>query len=157
MLNQVTIQGRLTADPELKSTGQGTSVTSFTLACDRDFPNGNGDRQADFIDCVAWRVNAEFICRNFHKGKMMIVSGRLQKRDYMGQDGKKHYVTEVVVEDAYFAGDKSEKPAANDNSGYGRQSNGYAQSSGRNQNTYQSNKYQSRGFQEVEDDSELPF
>lgn len=153
MLNQVTIQGRLTADPELKKTAQGTSVTSFTLACDRDYQS-SGDKKTDFIDFVAWRVNAEFICRNFHKGKMMLVTGRLEKRNYKAQDGTNRYVTEVVVEEVYFAGDKPATNTANNNGTYSASNNGKYQSS----TTYARGQYSTpTRFSEIEDDSELPF
>lgn len=107
MLNKVLLQGRLTADPELKTTSQGVSVTAFSIAVDRDYQS-NGERQTDFINIVAWRGTAEFICRNFRKGKMIIVSGNLQVRNYTAQDNTKRYVTEVIAENVYFAGDKAQ-------------------------------------------------
>lgn len=106
MLNNVNLCGRLTATPELKKTPNGVSVTTFTLAVDRDYSNGD-ERQADFINVVAWRGTAEFIDKYFAKGKMMIVSGSLQTRNYTANDGSKRYITEVVAERCYFAGDKN--------------------------------------------------
>ena len=103
-MNKVTLMGRLTRDPELRSTASGTSVASFTLAVDRRFASRDGERQADFINCVAWRQTAEFIAKYFPKGRMIAVCGSIQTRTWDDQEGKKHYVTEVVVDEAYFAG-----------------------------------------------------
>jgi single-strand DNA-binding protein len=103
-MNKVTLMGRLTRDPELRSTATGTSVVSFTLAVDRRFANREGERQADFINCVAWRQTGEFISKYFPKGRMIAVCGSIQTRTWDDQEGKKHYVTEVVVDEAYFAG-----------------------------------------------------
>ena len=107
MLNSVNLCGRLTATPELKKTSSGVSVTSFRIAVDRDYQS-NGEKQADFIDIVAWRGTAEFCCRNFAKGKMIIVEGKLQTRSYQTQNGDNRYVTEVVADAVHFAGDKKE-------------------------------------------------
>ena len=101
MLNKVILQGRLTADVELKSTQNGVSVCSFTLAVDRSY----GEKKADFINCVAWRNTAEFIAKYFGKGKMLIAVGELQVRQYNTQNGEKRYATEVIVNEANFAGD----------------------------------------------------
>lgn len=113
--------GRFTADPELRQTPQGTAVTRFTIAVDRRFRK-EGGQQADFITCVAWRQTAEFICRYFQKGRMIAVEGQLQSRSWDGQDGKRQYATEVVVENAYFTGSKS------DSGSNGTQQNGAYQS-----------------------------
>lgn len=110
MLNKVMLQGRIVADPELKTTNSGVSVVSFTLAVDRDYQT-NGERQTDFINIVAWRGTAEFISRYFTKGKMMIVCGTLQVRKYTAQDGTNRYVTEVVAESVNFGGDKPSNAA----------------------------------------------
>ena len=107
MLHKVLLQGRLTADPELKHTQGGVSVTSFTIAVDRAYRSGE-ERQADFITIVAWRNTAEFICRYFGKGKMIVVDGKLQVRNWSTQDGSKRYATEVVADEVHFAGDKQE-------------------------------------------------
>lgn len=107
-LNKTILCGRITANPELKSSPQGVSVLPFTLAVDRNYNNG-GERKADFINCVAWRGTAEFIARNFSKGKMMMVVGELQTRSWDKPDGTKGYATEVIVSEAYFAGDKKEE------------------------------------------------
>ena len=114
MLNRVLLMGRLTRDPELRQTPDGTSVTSFTLAVDRDFKSASGNRDADFIDCVAWRAAAEFATRSFKKGQLAAVDGRLQIRSWMAQDGNNRYRAEVVVDRLYFAErrrDISERPS----------------------------------------------
>lgn len=109
--------GRLTADPELRQTPQGTAVTRFTIAVDRRFRR-EGGQQADFITCVAWRQTAEFICRFFQKGRMIAVEGQLQSRSWDGQDGKRQYATEVVVDNAFFTGSKSEGGATQQTGAY---------------------------------------
>ena len=110
MLNHITIMGRLTKDPELRRTNSGTAVASFTIACDRDFGNkDSGEKETDFIDCVAWRQTAEFLEKYFSKGRMIVVSGRLQKRSYTDKDGNKRYATEVVAESCYFGDSKKEE------------------------------------------------
>ena len=105
MLNSVTIMGRIVRDPELRQTNTGTAVTSFTIACEKDF-SSDGKKQADFIDIVAWRNTAEFICKYFGKGRMIIVSGRLQSRKWMDNDGNNRTGWEVVAENVYFGDSK---------------------------------------------------
>lgn len=121
MLNSVDIQGRLTKDPELRNTANQTAVASFTIACDRPFKDNNGNKQTDFISCVAWRNTATFIGQYFHKGDMIIAHGRIQTRSYDDNQGKKVYVTELLIEEANFGGgQKTEtKPASNEQSVYG--------------------------------------
>lgn len=106
MLNQLTIQGRLTAAPELRHTPNNVAVLSFTVAVDRDFKpkDGSGDK-ADFIPCVAWRQTAEFICRNFGKGGGIIVTGRMTSRRYTDKNDDPRYAYECAVENVYFNGD----------------------------------------------------
>lgn len=111
-MNKVILMGRLTRDPELRSTASGTSVASFTIAVDRRFANRDGERQADFINCVAWRQTGEFVSKYFPKGRMIAVCGSIQTRTWNDQEGKKHYVTEVVVDEAYFAGSAPNQGAA---------------------------------------------
>ena len=107
MLNTITIMGRLVRDPDLKTTNSGVSVTSFTLAVDRDFADKEtGERGVDFVDVTAWRGTAEFVCRNFGKGRMAVVSGRLQVRNYTDKDGNKRSKAEVVAENVYFGDSK---------------------------------------------------
>ena len=107
MINKWIGMGRLTADPELRQTQSGVSTCSFTVAIQRDFADGSGERQSDFISVVAWRQTAEFICRYFSKGKMIVLEGALRTRNYNDKryPEVKHYVTEVLVDHAYFGGD----------------------------------------------------
>ena len=116
MLNHITIAGRLTVDPELRRTQNGIAVVSFTLAVDRDFKAQNGGRETDFISVVAWRNTAEFVDQYFGKGRMAIVSGRLQVRSYTDKEGGKRTVYEVVADSVYFGGDKtgSKRPTFDD-------------------------------------------
>lgn len=107
MLNKIIIMGRLTRNPELRRTQSGTAVASFTLACERDFSDkSTGQRACDFIDCVAWKGTAEFISSHFTKGRMAVVSGRLQIRDWTDRDGNKRKTAEIVAESVYFADSK---------------------------------------------------
>ena len=103
-MNVVCLTGRLTADPELKKTQSGKSVVSFTLAVDRDFKSADGERQADFINCVAWNQPAEFITKFFKKGKMIAIVGELRNRQYETKEGAKRTVTEVIISKAEFCG-----------------------------------------------------
>lgn len=135
MLNTITIMGRLTATPELKTTPGGNSVTSFTLAVERDFKDKEtGEKVTDFIDCVAWRGTAEFVTRFFTKGRMSVVNGRLQLRDYTDKDGNKRRAAEVVAENVYF----------------GDSNNG-------NRGAENGDNYQTGGWTEVPDGEGLPF
>ena len=103
MLNHITIMGRLTRDPELRRTGSGVAVASFTVAVDRDFSGRDGgERETDFIDCVAWRNSGEFVSKYFTKGSMIVVSGRLQIRSWTDKDGNKRRSAEVVADNVYF-------------------------------------------------------
>ena len=103
MLNHITIMGRLTRDPELRRTGSGTAVASFTVAVDRDFGGRDGgEKETDFIDCVAWRQTGEFVSKYFTKGRMIVVSGRLQIRSWTDKDGNKRRTAEVVADNVYF-------------------------------------------------------
>mgnify|MGYP000971246118 FL=1 len=104
MLNKVILMGRITAEPELRYTTSNTPVCSFTLAVERDYKDSEGNRQADFINCQAWRNTAEFVCKYFTKGQPIVVVGKIQTRTWEDQEGKKHYATEVVVDNVYFAG-----------------------------------------------------
>ena len=109
MLNHIVIMGRLTRDPELRRTGTGVAVASFTVAVDRDFgKNENGEKETDFIDCVAWRQTGEFVSKYFTKGRMAVVSGRLQIRPWTDKDGNKRRTAEVVADNVYF-GDSNKR------------------------------------------------
>lgn len=110
-MNKVILMGRLTRDPELSQTPQGTAVARFSIAVNRRFAK-EGQQQADFINCTAWRQQAEFICRYFKKGSMIAVVGSIQTRSWDGQDGKKQYATEVVADEVYFTGSKAESGTA---------------------------------------------
>ena len=107
MLNHITIMGRLVREPELRRTGSGIAVTSFTLAVDRDFGKSeNGEKETDFIDCVAWRQTGEFVAKYFTKGRMAVVSGRLQIRPWTDKEGNKRRTAEVVADNVYFGDSK---------------------------------------------------
>ena len=107
MLNQISIMGRLTRDPELRRTGNGTAVASFTLACERDVASKEAEKkEVDFIDCVAWRQTGEFVSKYFVKGQMAAVSGRLQIRPWKGKDGNDRRTVEILVDHVYFCGKK---------------------------------------------------
>ena len=107
MLNHITIMGRLTRDPELRRTGSGIAVASFTVAVDRDFGGRDGgEKETDFIDCVAWRQTGEFVSKYFTKGRMIVVSGRLQIRSWTDKDGNKRRTAEVVADNVYFGDSK---------------------------------------------------
>ena len=109
MLNQIVIMGRLTRDPELRRTGSGIAVTSFTLAVDRDFSGKDGgEKETDFIDCVAWRQTGEFVSKYFSKGRMAVVAGRLQIRGWTDKDGNKRRAAEVIADSVYFGDSKKE-------------------------------------------------
>ena len=152
MLNKIYIMGRLTRDPELRRTQSGTAVASFSLAVDRDYKNADGTKETDFIDCVAWRNSAEFVSKYFTKGRMAVVEGRLQMRDWTDKDGNKRRNAEVVVENIYFGDSKRDSNTGSGNystptGGYGAPDGGYsvpAPSAG--------------GFAEIDDeDGDLPF
>ena len=106
MLNRIVLMGRLTRDPELRRTQSGTAVTSFSIACDRDFKSQSGEKETDFIDIVAWRGTAEFVSKYFAKGRMAIVEGRLQIRDWTDNNGGKRRSAEVIADNIYFGDSK---------------------------------------------------
>ncbi len=117
MLNHITIMGRLTRDPELRRTGSGIAVASFSLAVDRDFsPRDGGERETDFIDCVAWRQTGEFVSKYFTKGRMAVVSGRLQIRSWTDKDGNKRRTAEVVADNVYFGDSRRDSDSGNSGS-----------------------------------------
>lgn len=108
MLNKIILMGRLTRDPELRRTNGGTAVTSFSLVVDRDFKGQNGEKETDFIDVVVWRNTAEFVSKYFSKGRMAVVEGRLQIRDWTDKDGQKRRSAEVIAENVYFGDSKQD-------------------------------------------------
>jgi len=131
MLNHITIMGRLTREPELRRTGSGIAVASFTLAVDRDYsPKDGGERETDFIDCVAWRQTGEFVSKYFTKGSMAVVSGRLQIRGWTDKDGNKRRSAEVVADNVYFGESKRSSDSGNAYGGNAYGGNPYGQSAG---------------------------
>ena len=167
MLNHIIVMGRLTRDPELRYTQSNTPVASFTVAVDRDFaPRDGGERQTDFIDCVAWRSTGEFVSKYFQKGSMAVVSGRLQIRDWTDREGNKRRSAEIVADNVYFGESKRSREGGNGgyngNSGYSGGNGGY--SGGGSSYAPRSNEgfdNAARGgsaFAELDDgDGELPF
>jgi single-strand DNA-binding protein len=124
MLNHITIMGRLTKDVELRRTNDGTPVASFTLAVDRDFTDKqSGEKGVDFIECVAWKHTAEFLSKYFSKGKLAVVSGRLQIRGWTDKDGNKRKTAEVVVDNVYFGDSKKDEQESRPYMGGGRKAN----------------------------------
>lgn len=114
MLNHIVMMGRLTHDPEMRKSGE-TPVCSFRIACERDYKNKDGEKEADFIDVVAWRQTAEFVEKYFTKGRMAVVSGRLQNRSWTDKEGEKHYRTEIVADNVYFGDSKPKSDEAEKN------------------------------------------
>ena len=172
MLNRIIIMGRLTRDPELRRTQTGTPVASFSLAVDRDFKDKQtGERTTDFIDVVAWRATAEFVQRYFTKGRMAVVEGRLQIRDWTDKEGGKRRSAEVVAENVYFGDSKRDGDGGYQTSGYatgggysgggypgGGYSGGYAAPSAPAPSGYGAPQQGGDQFAELsDDDGELPF
>ena len=113
MLNHIVIMGRLIRDPELRRTGSGTAVASFTLAVDRDYKTDGGELETDFIDCVAWRQTGEFVSKYFTKGRVAVVSGRLQIRPWTDKEGNKRTSAEIVADNVYFGSSKRDSEGGN--------------------------------------------
>ena len=145
--NKVILGGRLTADPELKQTPNGIPVTSFTVAVNRRSSKAE-QRTADFINCVAWRQQAELISRYFRKGSCICIVGNLQVRTWNDQNGQKRYTTEVIVDEVNFVDSASESKGSSDN-GY----NPYAEQTP----TFSSTKDEAPKFEQMVDDDDLPF
>ncbi len=158
MLNHITIMGRLTRDPELRSTQSGVSVASFTTAVDRDFGGRDGgERQTDFIDCVAWRQTGEFVSKYFHKGSMIVVSGRLQSRKWQDRDGNNRTSWEIVADNVYFGESRRDSESNNSFSSYDSNRNSYDSNRGYGASQPSSAPAPS-AFSELDDgDGELPF
>lgn len=146
MLNCAIIMGRLTADPELKTTQSGISVTSFSVAVDRNYTPKGQEKQTDFINVVAWRQTAEFVTRYFHKGSMIAIEGSIQSRKYQDRNGNNRTAVEIVANNVSFCGSKAESGVPSNDGGYGYQ---------------QAASYQTAGaddFEELPDDEDdLPF
>lgn len=160
MLNHITIMGRLTRDAELRRTGSGTAVASFTVAVDRDYAAEGQDRETDFIDCVAWRGTGEFVSRYFSKGSMIVVSGRLQERRWTDKEGNKRRNAEVVADSVYFGDSKKSTEGNSSYQGqYGSQAsqNPFAETEALTAK-YQAQKEQQSDYAMLEDpDAQLPF
>ena len=165
MLNHIVLMGRLTRDPELRRTGSGIAVASFTLAVDRDFGSRDGgERETDFIDIVAWRNTAEFVSKYFSKGRMAVVTGRLQIRNWNDKEGNKRRSAEVVADNVYFGDSKRD---AEGGSSYGGSSHGGNNYGGNSYNQPSSQNYggytapasaPASDFAMLEDDdAQLPF
>ena len=160
MLNKIILMGRLTRDPELRRTQSGTAVTSFSIACDRDFKSQSGEKETDFIDVVAWRGTAEFVSKYFAKGRMAVVEGRLQIRDWTDRDGGKRRSAEVVADNVYFGDSKRDSGGEYGGSSFGAPPAGggpaaYGAPMGR---APASNYGGGSDFAEIgEEDGELPF
>ncbi len=118
MINRVILMGRLVADPELKTTNTGISVTSFRIAVDRNYVKAGEQRQADFFDIVAWRSSAEFVCRNFSKGSLIAIDGQLQSRNYQTKDGQNRTAIEVVADNVSFTGERRDTSSGTYGGGY---------------------------------------
>ena len=158
MLNHIAVMGRLTRDPELRTTQSGVNVASFTVAVDRDFGGRDGaERQTDFFDCAAWRQTGEFVSKYFQKGRMIVVSGRMQSRKYQDREGNNRTAWEIQADNVYFGDSKRDSDNA-----------GYSQSSYTGQSSYSRGSDSPRQsapvppvtpspFEELEDDGELPF
>lgn len=155
MLNHIVLMGRLTRDPELRRTGSGIAVASFTLAVDRDFAAQGAEKETDFVDIVAWRNTAEFVSRYFTKGRMAVVSGRLQIRNWTDKDGNKRRSAEVVADNVYFGDSKRDNAG---NAGFDQTPNYSAPSPSYHQTQTAPQAPVASGFSMLEDDdSELPF
>ena len=168
MLNHIVIMGRLARDPELRRTGSGIAVTSFRLAVDRDFaPKDGGERETDWIDCVAWRQTGEFVSKYFTKGRMAVVSGRLQIRNWTDKDGNKRSSAEVVADNVYFGDSKRDDHAGYAYGGYSAPAQNYGGSNGGYSAPAPAGSYGSYGAPASapasdfamleEDDAQLPF
>lgn len=153
MLNRVILMGRIVADPELKTTGTGISVTSFRIAVDRSYVKQGEERKADFFDIVCWRNTAEFVCRYFGKGSLIAVEGQLQSRTYQAKDGTNRYVVEVVADNVSFTGERREN-AGGYNPSYGSNQS-YQQEAPQAPASYQSGS--NSDFQDMPLDDDLPF
>ena len=159
MLNHIVIMGRLTRDPELRTTQSGVSVTSFTVAVDRDFGGRDGgEKQTDFIDCVAWRQTGEFVSKYFHKGSMIVVSGRLQSRKWQDREGNNRTNWEIQADNVYFGESRSSGSSSRDDSSYSGSSYSNSGSNGSYDGGRQNSAPAPSAFAELDDgDGELPF
>ena len=160
MLNHITLMGRLTRDPELRRTGTGVAVASFSIAVDRDFGGRDGgEKKTDFIDCVAWRQTGEFISKYFTKGRMIVVEGRLEMRDWTDKEGNKRRNAEVIVANAYFGDSKRDGDAGNAYGGNTYGAGSYSASAAPSYGSYAAPAAPSASDFAMldDDDAQLPF
>lgn len=163
MLNRVVLVGRLTKDPDLRYTANGTAVANFTVAVNRPFSNQQGDREADFINCVIWRKQAESLANYMSKGSLIGVDGRIQTRSYDGQDGKRVYVTEVVADTVQFLESRNSNRGTSAGSGeQGSGSNPFEQHQNQqqmpSQNQFNQQSNVSENLEPIDiSDDDLPF
>ena len=158
MLNCAIIMGRLTADPELRTTGNGTSVTSFSVAVDRSFVRAGEERQTDFINVVAWRQTAEFVTRYFHKGSMIAVQGSIQTRNYEDRNGNKRKAVEIQANEVNFASPKREGGSFGGDQPYGQpRASAPAQPAAFSEPAPAYSSGSSEDFEEILGDDDLPF
>ena len=153
MYCKIIVMGRLTADPELRHTPSNVPVTSFSVAVNRSYVTKSGDRQTDFFNLVAWRGQAEFICKYFKKGNCILVDGRLENRDYIDKNGAKQRVSEIIVENVSFTGEPKSTSYGNDNGQ--SYNNDFPNQVNSTSNAFENMEPSS--FEEIEDDDDLPF
>ncbi len=147
MLNSISIMGRLSSDPQLRRTASGKAVASFSVACERDFKNQQtGEKEVDFIECVAWGGTAEMVEKYFHKGQMAVATGRLQLRDWTDKNGQKRRTAEILINSVYFCGSKENGSQANSGA-----DNGYSTPA------YQAPAPAANFVELEDDDAQLPF
>lgn len=158
-MNKAILIGRLTKDPEIRYSQSGVAVCNFTVAIDRKYNDQNGNKQTDFLNCVAWRERAEFIDNYFTKGRRIGVEGTIQTRDYQAQDGTKRYVTEILVESVEFvdSNPNSQNGNVNTDTAYHSQPQAQTRPAPTAQPTYQQTRMDSSGFYDTGDDDQLPF
>lgn len=161
MINRVVLVGRLTRDPDLRYTSSGIAVANFTIAVNRPFSNQQGEREADFINCVIWRKPAENLANYMSKGSLIGVDGRIQSRSYDGQDGKRVYVTEVVADSVQFLESRSSNRSASTDGGQGSGNNQQGQDQNQQQEPNQNQSSQNNKNENLEpidiSDDDLPF
>lgn len=158
MLNHIVIAGRLVRDPELRRTGSGIAVASFTVAVDRDFKAQDGSRETDFFDCVAWRQTGEFVSKYFSKGRMIIVSGKLQNRDWTDKDGNKRRSAEIIADNCYFGESKKDSEGGSNANAGGYGSSQYPETGEMLRQYGAAVQYPGNDYGYIEEpDGQLPF
>lgn len=155
MLNVVVLTGRLVADPELKHTSSDLPVTSFSIAVNRKFVKSGEERQADFIDIVAWRSTAEFICKYFKKGNLIAIEGSIQTRTYQDKDGKNRKVFEVIANNVHFV--ESKKDSEYNQENYNNYNNNYSNNSQKSPDLSPYSSGDDSDFEAIDSDEDLPF